>query len=257
MEASALEALDAEGFVVLNALQYGDPSPEGENVTHARPHSFVCQDGRTYWVKRTAQSGLASELIAGRLGGLIGASPDARIVRVTPETGLPASANHLLGIACGSHDQPGMENFRKLSARLPGNQLDPAKLDAASRLLVLAFQTWIGTSGDVQILIDVQTGRLLSIDHGDCFANPADRSDPTLVATPGVPPDFGRDLDDLASRAVKRITDLGDEQLLQAVARMPTGAEWNADAPRRLEIAEWLGFRRDRLGEVINAWMNP
>jgi hypothetical protein len=211
-------------------------------------------DGKTYWIKRTAQRGLAAELIAGRIGVRCGAAPAAQIVRVSDEVPLPAdgSANHLRGIGVGVRDQPAMENLRHLANVLPGGQLDTGKIDVASRVRVLAFQTWLGI-GDTQILVDIRSGKLLSIDHGEWGADLSVGADPPVMETPGVPNDFGR-VTRYVEDALRRIRAVTDEQLLDAVARMPTGADWNADRSHRLEVARWLGWRRDRLSGVIRAW---
>jgi hypothetical protein len=251
MHEEQLERLDRRGYVVLDAIKYDRPPPD---VSHASPHAFICLDGRTYWVKRNAQQGLSAELIAGRLGVRVGAAPDARIVRVSNEVVLPAdgSADHLRGIGVGVRDHPGMENLRHLGHVLPGGELDPKKVEIQSRVGVLVFQTWLGVA-DTQILVDLRNGRLMSLDHGDWAGDVSAMTDPALIPTPGVSPDFGRVAKHVET-ALRRTRAVTDEQLLDAVARMPTGAEWNADPGRRLEVARWLGWRRDRLPGVIRAW---
>jgi hypothetical protein len=246
-----LERLDSRGYVVLDAIKYDRPPPAG---SHASPHAFICIDGNTYWVKRNAQQGLAAELIAGRVGVRAGAAPPTRIVRVGDEVPLPAdgSADHLRGIGVGMRDQPGMENLRHLGHVLPGGQLDPAKIDIPSRARVLALQTWLGVQ-DTQILVDLRDGKLMSIDHGEWGADLSTGTDPALMPTPGVPADFGRVARHVED-ALRRIRNVTDEHLLDDVARMPAGADWNAERTRRLEVARWLGWRRDRLPGVIRAW---
>jgi hypothetical protein len=211
-------------------------------------------DGRTYWVKRTAQQGLAAELIAGRLGVRVGAAPAAQIVRVNDEVVLPTdeSADHLRGVGVGVCDQPAMENLRHLGHVLPGGVLDPAKLDIPSRVRVLVFQTWLGVQ-DTQILVDIRSGKLMSIDHGEWGSDLSTGADPTVISTPGVADDVGR-VAKHVNDCLRRIKEVTDEHILDAVARMPTGADWNADRGRRLDIALWLGWRRDRLPGVIHAW---
>jgi hypothetical protein len=145
-----------------------------------------------------------------------------------------------------------MENLRHLAGVLGGGQLDPTKIDMQSRARVLAFQTWLGVQ-DTQILVDLRDGKLMSIDHGDWGASLATDSDPAVVPTPGVPNDVGRAVQPVEV-AVRRIREITDEQLLEAVARMPTDPEWNADRSRRLQVARWLRWRRDRLTGVIRAW---
>jgi hypothetical protein len=76
MEQNALSALDARGYTVLDALAHGGLG----RTTHAAPNTFVCSDGKTYWVKGRAQQGLVAELIAGRLADKVGAGPSARVI---------------------------------------------------------------------------------------------------------------------------------------------------------------------------------
>jgi hypothetical protein len=248
VEASDLEELDRKGVDVLDAITYSRPPPGG---SHASPHAFVFPGGRTYWVKRTAQQGLVAELVAGQLGAAIDAAPMARVVSVSANIA-PPEAKHLVGVGVGVEDAPGMENLRHLQQALPAGTLDPANLDIASRLRVLAFQTWIGV-GDTQILVDLRNGRLLSIDHGEWCSDPSSPAEPLIVSTPGVADDVGRDSDDVED-AVGRISGLTDENLLEAVAQVPDGTEWNSAPARRLQLAEWLAFRRDRLAEVVRRW---
>src|SRR3954447_17793627 len=105
MEKAVIEARDKGGYTVLDAIAWAKAPPGG---SLANPHMFGCMDGASYWIKRAAQHGLAAELIAGRLGSQIGASADAKIVRV-PREALPAdgSANHLEGVGVGLRDQDG------------------------------------------------------------------------------------------------------------------------------------------------------
>jgi hypothetical protein len=253
MDKDDLLRLDARGPENLLALAYDRPPPAG---SHANPHAFVCSDGKTYWVKRTAQQGLVAELIAGRVAALAGAGPVARVVEV-PRAALPASgvANHLEGTGVGTLDRRGAENARHLQQFLPPQgQFDVASVDAASRAMVIAFQSWIG-AGDSQVLIDLATGEVLSIDHGECFGSAATLSDPTPIVTdiPGVSSDHGRTAR-LIDRAVKTIEAVTDGQLLEAVACVPDVPDWRADADRRLTIAAWLAHRRDRLRGVMQSW---
>jgi hypothetical protein len=251
VEVNDLASLDAKAPQHLRALNYDRPPPA---PSHASPHAFVCSDGRTYWIKRKAQCGLIAELVAGRLGALLDAAPQAAAIVVAPEampTDVPAP-NHLLGVGVGSADEPAMENFRHISEKAPDGNLDPARLDARSVTRVVVFQTWIG-AGDTQILVDLRTGRLQSIDHGDlaCVSNPG--SAPALIVAPGLPPGVGRD-PATVSDEVARIERLTDENLLQAVAGSPDDAEWQADPGRRLAIAEGLRLRRELLREVMEQW---
>jgi hypothetical protein len=184
---------------------------------------------------------------------MVGAAPNARILRLTPAAVPPgAIADHLLGIGVGIEDKPGMENLRHVTALRPDGTLDPATLDASTRAIVVVFQTWLGV-GDTQILVDLRTGRLLSIDHGEWCPDPANRDDPAVIETPGVPPDFARDAA-LIDAAVDKIEGIADHSLVEAVARMPSDPEWNSATDRRFAVAEWLAWRRGRLREVMSQW---
>ena len=121
-----LAALDVPGYDVLEAITYAGVLPTS---THARPTKFVCADGRTYWAKGRAQRGLVAELIAGRLGALVGASPIARIINVPPQA-LPASgeADHLQGIIVGIEDVPERSIQRICRHFLRGGILIPIRL---------------------------------------------------------------------------------------------------------------------------------
>jgi hypothetical protein len=67
MDRDDLLRLDAQGVEQLLALAYAGPPRAG---SHSTPHAFVCSDGKTYWVKRSAQQGLVAELVAGRVAAL-------------------------------------------------------------------------------------------------------------------------------------------------------------------------------------------
>ena len=250
MEADDLARLDGQRSDWIRALNYDRPPPVG---SHASPHAFVCSDGRTYWIKRKAQAGLIAELVAGRLGAQLDAAPNAKPVDL-PAEALPANgvANHLLGLGVGIADEAGMENFRHINEKAPDGNLDPARLDAASVARVVVFQSWLG-AGDTQILVDLRTGRLLSIDHGDLAAVSAPNTAPNVIIAPGIPADIGRQ-QRFTGVAVERIEQLTDEDLLRAVAGAPDDAEWQAAPHRRLAIAQSLRLRRDGLREAMKQW---
>jgi len=107
VEEDELERLDRAGYPVLEALTYVRSPPKASAYT---PHLFACMDGNSYWIKYGAQQGLVSELVAGRLALQAEAGPNARVIRVRPESwserlrhlNLPASTSGdrevLLGI---------------------------------------------------------------------------------------------------------------------------------------------------------------
>jgi len=251
IELEALTAVDARGYEVLDAL-----TCDGRrSSTFSQTCTFVCVDSRTYWVKASAQQGLVAELIAGRLAAQVGAGPAARIIRVPPES-MPAdgSASHLMGLVVGSEDERNTVNVRDLQPLLGSGQFNPGLVDAGSRALVVAFQTWVGVD-DTQVLINMKTGQVRSIDHGACFSSTGQLSPPTVIALaiPGVADGVGRDQASIEN-AVARIEAVTDRHLIEAVTRIPVGEPWRGPSDRRLEIANWLTYRRDKLREVMATW---
>jgi len=250
VDLATLMGFDAKGYDVLEAL-----SPEGRSTkTHSESHTFICVDGKTYWVKGKAQQGLVAELIGGRLAAKVGAGPTSRIIRLTPEAAkADGSQNHLLGVVVGSEDEKNVINTRDFGLLAPGD-FDPKLVDPSARALVVAFQTWIGVA-DVQILVNLKTGRIRSIDHGDCFMATDHLTDPVLTVVPidGVPSSLGNDPTSLEA-AADRIESVTDQQVVEAVARIPLGDPWKSPASRRLEIANWLAYRRSKVRDVIAKW---
>ena len=226
--------------------------------THSQAHTFICVDGKTYWVKGRAQQGLVAELIGGRLASKVGAGPVARIIRVTPEaTPAGGSADHLIGVVVGSEDEQNVMNSRDLDKLTPEDfeaKFDAKLVDPKARALVVAFQTWIGV-GDVQVLINLKTGKVRSIDHGECFTATNPVVDPTLnlLSIKGLDPKLGSDAASVAA-AADQIEAVTDQQILDAVAGIPLGESWRSPASRRLEIATWLAARRPLVREVMKAW---
>ena len=251
MDAQALAALDSTGLEVLDAIAHVKAPPMASLTT---PHAFLTSAGSTCWVKAQSQYGLETELIAGRLASAVGAGPMAHVVDV-PAQALPPGgiAGHLHGVLVGTEDVAASVNNREL--HLVGvTTLDPRVLDASQRAVVVTFQTWIGLD-DLQVLIDLRSGRVMSHDHGGCFSNTTSAHDPglALLELPGIDRAHGRDGSCLAA-AVARVESLSDDDLLRAVSRVPTGPGWNPDPARRLQIAEWLAERRDRIAEVMKTW---
>jgi hypothetical protein len=246
-----LQARDANGWAVIRALSHDRAPP---TQSHAAPHAFVCSNGRTYWVKSRAQQGLVAELVSGRLAGGLGVGPSAHVIEV-PSAALPGdgSAGHLVGTGVGTEDFRDNVNSRDIAPFMQSGAFDPKKIDAASRAAVVVFQSWVG-AGDAQVLLNLTTGRVSTIDHGECSGNLA-KSAPTPLVTdiPGVGPDAGRDTK-FVEASVGRIEAISDEQLLDAVAGVPNVGEWRADENRRLQIAQWLASRRDELRTVMMAW---
>lgn len=255
IDADALDALDRGGYLVLEALTRGTPVAHNPG-THAHPLAFVCIDGKTYWVKGTAQQGLVAELIAGRLAAKVGAGPVARIIRVSSEVHEASGATpEMINLVVGSAHQDGTVNARDLQPFMQSGVFKPGLVDAVTRARTIAFQSWIG-AGDSQVLLSLTAGTVFSIDHGDCFGSTATLTDPTIIATdiPGVAPTVGKDPQSV-DLALSRMEAVSDRDLIEAVARIPSGDPWRSPVGRRVEIAGWLAHRRDRLRAVMTAWL--
>jgi hypothetical protein len=237
------------GYVVIEALHpLGAPSG-----TLANANRFVCVDGKTYWVKLTAQYGLAAEVIAGRLAAALGAGPLTRIIRV-PST-RAGDAGHLVGLGGGSEDQPGAFNGKDISNFVHNGTLAPGSLDPRFLARTLVFQTWIGVQ-DQQVLLRLTDGAVLSIDHGGCFGDTSTRADPVVIETsiPGIS-ETERKRHDLLDAELLSLEAVTEGDLLQAVAGIPDDDDWKGDPARRLSIAEWLLYRQSRVRGVIEAWV--
>jgi hypothetical protein len=244
--------LERKGYIVWEAVSADGRSSQ----THSRSCVFVCVDGNAYWVKATAQQGLVSELIGGRLARLAHRAPTVAVIRVTPEA-LPVDidCSHLTGVVFGSQDLDGAENARDLGPLIGDRKFEPKVVNHPARARVIAFQSWLGV-GDAQILVRLADGGLFSFDHGDAFQNAADRSDPTpiVVDIPGVDPAVGRRRGDMAV-AVKEIEDITDDQIIAAVSNVPHGQDpWQSPVARRAEIVEYLIHRRSRLRDALMGW---
>jgi len=251
MDAQALAFLDQTPPEILDAIAHVKAPPQASLAT---PHAFLTTSGMTYWVKAQSQFGLETELIAGRLAARMNAGPASAIVRVAPQA-LPAdgSAAHLRGVVVGTVDIPGAINNREL-ALLGISVLDPAVIDPFQRAVVVTFQTWIGLD-DLQVLIDMTSGRIASHDHGGCFGDVSTSGVPALALLdlPGLDRAHGSYAGHVAA-AVARVESISDDELLESVARVPNAPGWNVDAVRRLQIAEWLAHRRDRIAKAMKTW---
>lgn len=261
-DATLLAWRDAPGLTVLEAVAPG-PFPPSMS-TLSKPACFVCTDGHVYWCKGNApgaqvQQGLLAEIVAGRLASRLKVGAFASIVLVD-ESLLPADGSlaHLDGLVLGVRHHDNMEHCRQLQALAGGVAPLAGTIDAACRARVTAFQTWIGAN-DAQVMVGLTNGQVVSVDHGDCFGDLTVPSTPSPVLVPiaGVPDDEGRK-GTLMDQAVAPIERLTDEELLDAVARIPSKPpRWQADASRRLRVAEWLADRRSRLRAVMEQWSIP
>jgi len=132
--------------------------------------------------------------------------------------------------------------------------VDPKQVDAEARARVVAYQTWVGV-GDTQCMINLQNGVIVSIDHGELFSAVDRPTDPalTVVDLPGLPHNHGAE-SQLVAAACGQIESVSDDELLDAVACIPTGAQWRSERPRRLKIAQWLAHRRGKVREVLKGW---
>jgi len=232
-------------------------APLAPSRSYSRPSALVAIDGKTYWTKGDVQQGLVAELIAGRLAAKIGAGPLAKVLRVT-SMALPAdgSANHLLGIVCGVEHLEGVVNARELQPLVASGQLRAGAVEPRSRAKTVVFQSWLGVN-DQQVLVNLTTGRVCSIDHGDCFGNLSNPLPISVVITPipGVAHNLGSD-PSLVDEAVKTVQAITDTDLLHAVSQVPLGDAWRSPPDRRLAVARWLAVRRDNLASAMAEWRN-
>ena len=258
-ESHHLTSLDAEGYPTLDAIAQAPQQPSMNTLS--KPAAFVCVDGRTYWCKGNTpnaqvQQGLSAELIAGRLANLVNIGGPCRVVRVRPEI-LPTDGtlNHLLGVVVGSQHHNGMEHVRNLAPMVANGTFPAGVVDASSRARTIAFQSWIG-AGDAQLMMSLTTGKMVTIDHGECFQSLDPSVAPALVLVdiPGVGIDVGKDMA-LMDMALGAIETLDDQRILEAVSCIPTGDAWNSDAGRRLAVAEWLVARKGMLRNTMEAWI--
>lgn len=124
-DSGRLTGRDRAGYIVIEAITRGTAA---QSPTYSRPCTFVCIDGKTYWVKAATQQGLVAELIAGRLAAAVGAGPVARIVRVPQEVVLANDpAAQLVGIVVGSEDHPDTVNARDLGPFIQNGQFQPVR----------------------------------------------------------------------------------------------------------------------------------
>jgi hypothetical protein len=248
-----LQADAAKPITAVLAIAYGGEPP---NDSHASPHRVVAINGKTYWIKAVAQGGLEVELVAGRLAHALSVGPLAEVVDV-PTQALPADGRlaRLQGRMVGSIDHRDTVNARYLDGLVADGTLDVSVIDVGSRASVIAFQTWIGAS-DEQVLVNLKTGRILSIDHGDCLPDGGQLMRVVVAPIPGLSADIGRDFS-LLRNTLTKILQVTEDDLIAAVSGIPDGNGWNGSVERRFRIVDGLLDRQSRLEEVLRAWAPP
>ncbi len=246
-----LRRLDAGGVSAVTARA---PAPIGFGLSYSAPRAFLCSDEAIWWLKHKAQQGLAVEVIAGRLAKIVGAGPGASPVLVGADViagqlGLIRFRGHVAGI----EHRSGVESSKKLAALVTGRSI-ALPIDASSRAVVIAFQTWLDVS-DAQVLVNMENGIVETYDHGETFGElkkgPPSRI--VIARIPGVPDHVGLGRTELET-AVRRIEALSEAEILWAVAGIPDEIGWAASFDRRLAIAEWLIRRQARLRGVLMGW---
>lgn len=252
-----LHRLDRRGVATVEAIAYDRP-PSTDTRTYSRPHAFVCDDGATRWLKRSAHHGLAVELIAARVGARVAASPDAAPTLLTNAVEIPGGTDvsHLIGLGVGIEDVGSSENVKQLAKLAQGGVFDPTHIDANSRARATVFQTWLGVVQDVQVLVQLTTGKVQSIDHGYAFGDEANDTNPTVVHRDidGVPNSVGRSRRAILG-VVQQIEDLDDDLLLRDFAGVPNDPDWNGHLDRRFALFERLLLRREHLREAMEQWL--
>ena len=166
------------------------------------------------------------------------------------------SEKHLLGVVMGSEDRPGTVNSKDLAPLLTAGSVPTGLIDPRTRALVVAFQTWLDL-GDAQVLVGMTDGRVLSIDHGECFGSltdPAALPALRIADIPGVGLDVGRE-ESYVRPALAKIEAVTDDEILKAVTQIPSGDAWLSPVDKRLSIGRWVAERRDLLRGVMKSWM--
>jgi len=138
----------------------------GQEGSRQNPPRYIATNGLNYWLKGNPQAAgphncLVAELLAGRLGASIGASPPVAVIELPSMAALPEH-RQLVGWCFGSRDIPGSLNIRQFKSR--GLAIPLEAFDPTQAALVWAFQVWIG-QGDWQCLINSADGRIYSLDH--------------------------------------------------------------------------------------------
>jgi hypothetical protein len=246
-----IRVLDARGIACVTAISVGSHAAP----TSTAPRTFLATDGAEYWVKRKAPSGLLAELAGGRLAEKLGVGPHVTPVDV-PWEALPrnGSLGEFRGTWFGSqHLVDGLPD-RDIMTLLGIPGLDSRLVDERSRALVIAFQTWINDE-DSQVLIDLSTSRVLSIDHGRSFLELPKGPPSRIVVTPiaGVPDAYGLGAGAMGW-ALDQLEALNEQDILESVAGCPDGDQWRSLLDRRVRIAEWLIQRQMALREVMRQW---
>jgi hypothetical protein len=229
-------------------------APMPTSHTYASPAPAICSNNNIYWLKRRAQGGLLTELVAGRLAAKLSVGPEACVVMVPP--GLATREPTLArfdGMNVGTRHVPNAQAARNLAELIGTATFGPRSIDAESRGAVITFQTWLHVE-DAQVLIGLADGRVQSFDHGDSL-DALLRGKPAVVVTkiPGVSDDLGRAWHHIEP-ALRRIEDLPEEEILASVACVPDEDYWRGQFHRRIAIAEWLIKRRQVLREVMWPW---
>ena len=92
---------DAFGLDSVVALHPVQGPPKGSLAT---PHKFLCDDGKSYWLKADSQNGLSAELICGRLGNRLAVGPVAQIVEVPDAATVAPDLQRFRGVVVGTVD---------------------------------------------------------------------------------------------------------------------------------------------------------
>jgi hypothetical protein len=244
-----LDRLRKRPIAALTHLQ-GPP-----NGKASRPHLFLAANGRSYWVKTKAQRGLFPEYAIGQLAALVGAGPGAELISVQ-RSALPLNGtlDRFEGTFVGSEHVPGAVNIEEFGELVTSGLLDPQVVDARSRARTIAFQTWVNAM-DEQVLVRLEDGVVLTIDHGDCLSALPPGPPSRIVVAPigGLSGTVGRDWR-VVSEAVDAITAISEGQILEIVAGLENLDGWQAPFERRLMAARWLIKRQQKLGEELGKW---
>lgn len=224
-------------------------------ATYATPAKVVGSDGRMYWIKGKAQSGLTVELVTGRLMSRLGAGPNAQMMEV------PAivfrddpSLGRFRGPLVGIDHLPETVSTREIGQMIGQGIFDPRRIDPMSRALAVAAQTWMNVE-DAQVRVGILDGQVYSVDHGIALDARLKGRPTNIVISPipGISTDIGRSWD-VMKRAVELIESITELEILAAVSGIPDAPGWQSGFARRLAIAAWLIKRQRYISLSMREW---
>lgn len=246
-----LRLLEATPTEPLRATTYLGPSGYR---TYASPYRFAGSDGGIYRVKARAQQGLGAEMLCNRLANRLAIGPETRVIDVGGAV-LPRDRHldHLVGLRLATAEVDSAFNDEEL--RDLEFEVDPKKIDWHSWALVVALHTWV-YAGDPQAVLRMTDGRVLSVDHGDCFRQ-LTPGKPTGLIVPSLHGIDGATFDvEHVVHALREIESLREDALIRVAAGIPGDHDgWRMPLERKIRVIDWLIERQLGIREVMVPWM--